>query len=446
MKSFIGVALPFVCFLVAEACVGDSSVPPSDSGIDGTTDVTTADVVKDGPSEAESGPSVTYNDMAASNVWATVDVSPQSGSTSFAGSAFDGRYLYLSPVSGSKALRLDTKSSSFTTAASPQWDVFDLTTLTPAGTSYFGAVFAGKYVYYVPTYDVSSKAILARYDTTSTSFQTGWVTLDLSTVGMDAIYLGGVYDGSRYVYLVGNSNYTGSPITRFARLDTTGTLGSTSSWLAIDPTMLIDPNAWGYKGGAFDGRYVYYIPRNTGGMPGGLAVRYDTQSTFTQAGSWSKYDLVPNVNANAKGFAGAAFDGRYLYMMPEVGTNFVARFDTQQPFAVSGSWSTFNVSSVNTNASGFAGTVYDGRYVYLVPEDNGTPNGFVTRYDTTAAFGSTMSWQTFDIASINSAAVGFYGGGFDGRYVYFVPAYKTTVARFDSRSPAGLPPALGSFL
>ena len=95
---------------------------------------------------------------------------------------------------------------------------------------------------------------------------------------------------------------------------------------------------------------------------------------------------------------------------------------------------------------GFFGTVFDGRYVYLVPGNNGTPNGFVTRYDTTAAFGSTTSWQTFDVASTNSGAVGFAGGGFDGRYVYLVPGDGTVVARFDSRTPAALPAQLGSFL
>lgn len=448
MRSFSWVGLLLGAGVLA-ACVGDTPANVPDGGGDATADSAPpgdsgSDVAADAADADAAGP--VYNDLGANNVWSTVDLNPLTGTTTYFGTAFDGKHMYFAPYSNTaKVARLDTTSSSFTTPASPQWEDFDLGTASPAGTAYVGAVFDGKYVYFIPSYISTNKSILARYDTTSSSFSTGWTTLDLATVGADAIYLGGAFDG-RYLYLAGNSNY-GAPQVRFARYDTQGSLSSASSWLVIVPTTLVDANAYGFKGAAFDGRYVYYVPRNTGpSPPGGLVVRYDTQSAFDQAGSWSKYDLVPNVNVNAKGFTGAVFDGRYLYFMPSSGTTFVARYDTQQPFTTQGSWSTFDVTTANTNAKGFYGGAFDGRYVYLVPGNNGTANGFLMRYDTTTAFGSTSSWAGFDIASVNAGAVGFAGAGFDGRYVYFVPAVSTVVARFDAKSPPSLPPALGSFL
>jgi hypothetical protein len=430
------------------ACVSDVPVTPDGGGVDSGQQGSDSGVGGDSGNTGDSSsdaPSVTYHAFGDNGVWSTVDIKPLVGTTTYFGAAFDDKYMYFAPVFGSaKVARLDTTSPSYTTPSSPQWQEYDLASSTPAGTSYVGAVRAGKYIYFVPEYIATNKAILARYDSTSGSFSTGWTTMDLATVGADAIYLGGTYDG-RYVYLAGNSNY-GAPKVRFARYDTQGVMTSAASWQVIDPSVLIDANAYGYKGAAYDGRYVYYVPRNTGGQPGGLVVRYDTQATFTQAGAWSKYDLVPNVNINAKGFTGAVFDGRYLYFIPSINTTFVARYDTQQPFTTQGSWSTFDVTTANPNAKGFFGGAFDGRYVYLVPGNNGTSNGLTVRYDTTVSFGSTSSWTSFDIASVNAGAVGFAGAGFDGRYIYYVPAITTVVARFDAKNPPSLPPMLGSFL
>ena len=75
---------------------------------------------------------------------------------------------------------------------------------------------------------------------------------------------------------------------------------------------------------------------------------------------------------------------------------------------------------MNAGAVGFAGTAFDGRYVYLVPY-NGAKSGLVTRYDTTALFAEKGSWSTFDLTIMNSEAKGFYGAAFDGQYVYLAP-------------------------
>ena len=116
---------------------------------------------------------------------------------------------------------------------------------------------------------------------------------------------------------------------------------------------------------------------------------------------------------------------------------------TQAAFGLPGSWTTFDVSTVNAGAKGFFSAAFDGRYVYLVPYNNGAYHGIVTRYDTQAAFGTSGSWTTFDVSTVNAGAKGFNGAAFDGRYVYLVPNYNGAdhgiVTRFDAKSPPSLP-------
>jgi hypothetical protein len=88
--------------------------------------------------------------------------------------------------------------------------------------------------------------------------------------------------------------------------------------------------------------------------------------------------------------------------------------------------------------------------VYLVPEANSSGlDGVVARYDTQASFTTVGSWSTFDTATLNANAITFAGAVFDGRYVYLVPSGAGIVARFDAKSPPSMPklPAFsGSFL
>jgi hypothetical protein len=78
--------------------------------------------------------------------------------------------------------------------------------------------------------------------------------------------------------------------------------------------------------------------------------------------------------------------------------------------------------------------------VYFAPTGGaGEDNGFLLQYDTTtAAFATKSSWHSFDTTTINGNAVDFAGAVFDGRYVYLVPE-GSVVARFDARAPAPLP-------
>ncbi|MEE2872485.1 MAG: hypothetical protein VX893_06175, partial [Candidatus Latescibacterota bacterium] len=75
---------------------------------------------------------------------------------------------------------------------------------------------------------------------------------------------------------------------------------------------------------------------------------------------------------------------------------------------------------------GYFGAVFDGRYVYFVPEQHGEEgmptHGIVLRYDTHGEFADRSSYSAYDAGETDGLQTrGFYGAIFDGRYVYFVP-------------------------
>jgi hypothetical protein len=76
-----------------------------------------------------------------------------------------------------------------------------------------------------------------------------------------------------------------------------------------------------YAGAAFDGRFVYFVPNGSMGLA--PAVRYDTLSTFTADCAWETFD--PNQLALPDGgvinaYLGAVFDGQYVYFAPTTPT------------------------------------------------------------------------------------------------------------------------------
>src|SRR5207253_690359 len=103
-------------------------------------------------------------------------------------------------------------------------------------------------------------------------------------------------------------------------------------------------------------------------------------------------------SGSPKGFEGATFDGRYVYFVPYglgAQSGVVARFDTLGQFDKSAAWATFDVTAVNANAKGFIGATFDGRYLRLVPNDNSIAlDGLVANLDTGAQFDAKQSWTT----------------------------------------------------
>ncbi|MGH7297600.1 MAG: hypothetical protein ACRELB_21865, partial [Polyangiaceae bacterium] len=136
---------------------------------------------------------------------------------------------------------------------------------------------------------------------------------------------------------------------------------------------------------------------------GGTDVIGDTATPTTyhdiaNASFWSVFDTA-SLDPGAQVFFGGAFDGRYLYFVPSNQSGLAVRYDTNADFSVASSWETFSTGMLGSTTVGYRGGAFDGRYVYLVPfYDNaaGAGSGAVARFDTQAAFTNAASWTEFD--------------------------------------------------
>jgi hypothetical protein len=318
---------------------------------------------------------------------------------------------------------------------------FDVSTLNASAKGFAGVVTDGSYVYFIPNHNASADGLIARYDILGAGLGSAgsWSFFDVSTLNSSAKgFIGAVFTG-RYLYLVPNAAAT------IARYDVFGAgLGSSSAWAFFDVSTL-NASASGFFGAVFDGNFIYFIPFTNLSGASGLIAAYNVSAApdLSSASGWTFFD-ASTLSANAKGFAGGAYDGRYVYLAPQNAgfvDGLVARYDTLGGgLNVSSSWKFFDVSTVNSGARGFVGAAFDGKYVYFVPWQNLSGyDGVVARFDTTAPFATAASWSFFDTTTLSASAKGFEGSAFDGRYVYFAPNSGGTVSRFDARIPPGTP-------
>ena len=149
---------------------------------------------------------------------------------------------------------------------------------------------------------------------------------------------------------------------------------------------------------------------------------------------------------------GAAFDGRYVYLVPHT-QGIVARFDTTSSALGSDTaWSTYDVTRVVTTDAAptdFMGAAFDGRFIYLIPFGSGFAT--VARYDIASPFTADCAWTTVDLTTIDAGGrPQSYGGAvFDGQYLYLIPFGTAQAARFQARADTMMPPLPafhGSFL
>ncbi|MFO0670529.1 MAG: hypothetical protein U0235_13020 [Polyangiaceae bacterium] len=420
------------------AASGCSLLAPSDAELRGSArdaGVALSDASgADGEPTADGG--VSYAPLDAKDAWATFDpTSLLAAARGYAGGTFDGSYVYFAPSGTGLVLRCDTRKDFGSAAA---WSVFDTTSLDAGATQFTGAIFDGRYVYFVP-FGEGHARFFARYDTTGEFSSAGaWAVFDSTTVkaGVQG-FVGGTFDG-RYLYLAPKANELNNASGLFTRYDTRAPFGDASSWTTFE-TSALDSTANGFGGAVFDGRFVTLVPFDNE-LPDSVTVRFDTQASFGAAASYETFALA-KLAPSLGGFLGGAFDGRYVYFAPSrpAAATSVVRVDTQGSFA--SSWSRFDAKTLTAGSGGFAGGAFDGRHVYLVP---GKPNAALVRYDTRAAFDVATSWTSFDVGTVSPGTQGFAGAIFDGRALYLVPREGSRAARFGVRAPAELP-ALPSF-
>ena len=324
--------------------------------------------------------------------------------------------------------------------------VYDLAAqVDPRCKGFSGAVFDGKYVYYVPLNNGAFQGVVTRCDTEGDFANAqSWACYD--TTQVDAAskgFVNGVFDG-RYLYLVPYNN--GAQFGQVTRYDTQADFASATSWQVYDTTQ-VHPKSKGFVGGVFDGRFVYLVPYQLDYTTHhGQVTRYDTEGDFTQATSWEVYDMTRS-HRDCIGYHTGLFDGRFVYFCPYLRSpqppeyaSQVTRYDTRSAFTESQSWEVFDAIRAHPNSKGFIGSVFDGRFVYFVPYQNGHERyGQVTRYDTQTGFADERSWEVFDSSQIDASSRGFFGAVFDGRFIYFTPhckaqnVYHGQVTRYDTQ-------------
>ena len=174
------------------------------------------------------------------------------------------------------------------------------------------------------------------------------------------------------------------------RVDSTEPIGKSSSWEAFDAGNTDGMDTIGYKGAAFDGRYVYFVPFRDNRSIHGKVLRYDTHSGFKEASSWGAFDAGNTDGLDTRGYVGAVHDERYVYFVPYSGEGQsyharMLRYDTHHHFKQASSWSAVDTGSTDGLATrGYKYAAFDGTYIYFAPYHNGVSlfSGVVLRFNT----------------------------------------------------------------
>ena len=332
----------------------------------------------------------------------------------FWGGVFDGRYVYFAPAANNTAyhgnvMRYDT-TKSFTSAAS--YAFYDLTNLDVALVGFSGAIFDGYYVYFVPGDSSPYFGKVVRYNSVQPFTEAGSYSVFDTESNVDSGskgFCGAIFDG-RYIFFV--PYYNGVFHGQVTRYDTTQSFTSAGSYSVFN-TSSVNSNSKGFNGAVFDGRYIYYIPFCSQAFSYfGQITRYDTTQSFTSTSSYSVFDTTA-VNSNSKGFQGAVFDGKYIYFIPYYDGNDlsgqITRYDTTQPFNSASSYSIYNTAANSDISKGFQGGTFDGKYVYIAPYNYGQ----ITRLrawsggiDSTLGLNKIANSSTLFLSSSNNIGIG----------------------------------------
>ena len=337
-------------------------------------------------------------------------------------------------------------------AANPAfWASFTLSVDAATFPGFAGGTFDGRYVYAGSMYKTPAGGA-ARYDTRGdASFDGGWQTLPFQTTsdGVSIMPWGAVYDGVSVNFVPGDTRTVPAAYPTSAPFEP-------GSITTVPASTWYNRGNWVY--GGFCGGAV--LPAQDGGAAPLVLAPYDSWNidgsgpndtvALLDSQGWHYHALPVPANHEPIGeFCGAVFDGQYVYFIPSVGYGAVAhlRFNTTlhpaltDSFADPNAWELVDVSTVGTKAAGFFGGVFDGRYVYYVP----FVGTVVARFDTRAkSLADASAWETFDLTKLGTTLPpkGFQGGAFDGRFVYLVPTTTAPSTSFSS-NPRAWPPDAG---
>jgi len=358
------------------------------------------------------------------------------------GAVFDGRHVYACPIRSHRerasvhghVLRCDTQGDFHDPST---WEAYDAGGTDKLNTvCYYGAAFDGRHVIFAPRDDSNGyHSRILRYDTQGPFKEAdAWSAFDAD---LPHSAQGTAYDGQHVYFCPGYESVPGQPMTetilsgKVMRMDTSTDFKDAASYSVFDTTAL-GPEAVCFDGGAFDGRFVYFVP-----LLHGVVVRYDTQGSFEDAASWDSFDArTVGIGMNV----GAVFDGRWLYFCA-YGHASMVRYDTRKAFADRSSWEQYDAAYTDgIDTGGFDGGFFDGRYITFCPWTRSPPPGEpgyhcnYLRYDTTQPFHHVGAWSAYDASSTDGLeSLGYNAGAFDGRSFYAAPLYAGDGEDFHGR-------------
>jgi len=377
--------------------------------------------------------STVANAFSGATRWEQIGMNSAQGDTSlndaYRGASFDGRFLYFVPHDSDTFIRYETAVPFDTITSWTQFAVSSGQGGAAGNNAYAGTVYDGRYIYYTP-FDSDT---FTRYDTTqSFTSVTSWQQIGMSSgqgaTALDSAYSGMTYDG-RYVYFCAHESDT------FVRYDTTKSFTDVASWdqMAMSSAQGAVADTLAYNGAVFDSRYVYFVPFNSDTF-----IRYDTTASFTAIASWEQLRMSSAKGGAAvdSAYIGAVFDGRFIFYCPHDSDTFL-RYNTTRSFTDNtNAWTVMQMNSAQGAATlnnAYAGVTFDGRYVYYVSYTSAT----CVRYDPSLAptlgFQSVAAWRQVAVSSTQggtAVAAGYDRAAFDGRYVYFCAHDSDTFIRF----------------
>ena len=370
----------------------------------------------------------------------------------YRGAAFDGESVYFAPYYNNygrtgQVIKYDT-TLPFNEAKS--WKVFSLEKYTLKG--FQGALYHNNYVYFVPYYfdekeDPGTKIV--RYDTTLDFHdKNAWEIMYYFEAYEDGVV------ADDFIYFSPHLDKYNERNTNPLRFDPSKQFNDKSAWERYESGLKIS-----YIGASFDGRFVYYAPFESDYEDLTIILAYDTNKDFLQKDAWNEIEIPYGQ------YSGTGFNGKHVVMAPycfnDVNENqecskilFLETKSQKISYSdstygsyngvIEGDVALYLVPHMDLNSKrsdfikieddietfspsvaigGYWGGTFDGRYVYYSPYDfpgHDVRNGEFLRYDTTLPFNNDVSWEiiSFNVTDFD------YDFGVDGLIITEFEKYR----------------------
>ncbi len=222
-------------------------------------------------------------------------------------------------------------------------------------------------------------------------------------------YFGAIFDG-RYMWMVPNG---AQPYV--TKVDTNYSTEGQMTKYNLSTLPGINLGYWAFTGGTFDGTNIWLIPRQANQL-----VKINATT-----GEMTGY-LLPNLSTISNGykFFSGIFDGRYIWLIP-YGSRSLIRSDLNGNMVLYDNWPK-DFWAANSLNSLFSGGILIERYLYMMPA--GAKQ--IIKLDILASSDDPNAMTTIDFPGGGQ----FYGGAFDGKYIWMCPWASGLVLKIDKDS------------